>query len=167
MASLSQAKTLGDTLEEPKIERVSVSARRRPLAAMLLIALDALLALISVPAGVSMMRDPTGSGIGAQIALPRLTQALPFVHDFFPVGIWLLTMYGVLPIVVAVGVWASKRWAWYASIFLGAVVVTWIGVELVMFYSLGFTWFYPLIGGIGLTILVLSLLPMVRRYLRL
>lgn len=48
-----------------------------------------------------------------------------------------------------------------------ATVVTWIGAELVMFYSLGFTWFYPLIGGIGLAILALSLLPTVGSSLRL
>jgi hypothetical protein len=64
-------------------------------------------------------------------------------------------------------VWGRKRWAWYASTFLGATVVTWICVELLMFTSLGFTWFYPLIGGIGLAILALSLLRTVRLSLRL
>lgn len=151
-----------DTLEKPRIEKVS---KRRPLATLILITMEALLALISIPSGISMLMDPTGSGIGGQFILPYLTQAVLFVHDFLPIGIWLVTVFGVLPIVAAVGVWASKRWAWYTSVLLGAIVVTWIGVELVMFYSLGFTWFYPLIGGIGLAILGLSLLPAVRRSL--
>ena len=41
----------------------------------------------------------------------------------------------------------------------------WIGVELALFYdALGFTPMYPLIGGIGAAILLLSLLPSVRHY---
>lgn len=110
---------MAQSLEEPKIETTSVSAPRRPLAAKLLAVIHVLLALISVPPGIAMLMDPTGSGIGAQFILPYLTQDLPFIHDFVPIGIWLIAMYGALPIVVAVGVWGSRRWTCYASTFLG------------------------------------------------
>jgi hypothetical protein len=161
----SEAKTLVETLEDPEVERLLASAPKRPVAAKLLVGIQVLLALIAVPPGIMMLSDPSGSTIGGQSVLPYLTQALPFIRDFVPIGIWLLTMFGVLPIAVAFGIRESRRWAWYGSTFLGATVVTWIGVELLLFNSLGFTFWYPLIGGIGLAILTLSSMPTLRNYL--
>lgn len=136
---------------------------RRPLLLYPLIAAQALLAVISLIAGLIMFQDPAGSAMGGQSVLSIVTRNLPFIHDFVPIGIWLVTVYGVFPIINAIGLWSLKRWAWYTSVFLGAVVVTWISIEIPMFYSLGFTFFYPLIGGIGVAILGLSLLRSVRR----
>jgi hypothetical protein len=84
---------------------------------------------------------------------------MPFnLHDFFLVGVWLIVVYGSLPIILAAGLWFGKKWSWWGALDLGAVVVTWIVVEMYLFYSFGFTIFYPLIGGIGvLTITVLCL----------
>jgi hypothetical protein len=131
----------------------------------LLVGMHVLLAFISIPPGVALLEDPSGSSLGIPFVLPTLTHAVPFIHDFAPVGIWLVTVYGVLPIVTAVGVWMLKRWACYMSASLGATLATWIGVELVMFSSFGFVIYYPVIGGIGLAILAVSLLPSVRRSL--
>ncbi len=151
-----------DRLEAPKkIEAVRGS--KRPLLLFPLIAAQALLAFISIIAGVIMLQDPTSSAMGGQSVLSILTRNLPFIHDFGPIGIWLITVYGIFPIINAIGLWGLKRWAWYTSVFLGAVVVTWISIEIPMFYSLGFTFFYPLIGGIGIAILALSLLRPIRR----
>jgi hypothetical protein len=47
---------------------------------------------------------------------------------------------------------------------LAAVLVTWIVAEVFLFYSLGFTFFYPLIGGIGVLTIVLSYLPSTIEY---
>jgi hypothetical protein len=47
---------------------------------------------------------------------------------------------------------------------LSAVLVTWIVAEVILFYSLGFTFFYPLIGGIGVLTIVLSYLPSTTEY---
>lgn len=143
--------------------RENVGARRRSPPVVLLAAIPVLLAVVSIPAGVSMLVNPTSMG---ELVLPILTRDIPFIHDMLPIGIWLVTVYGILPIVVALGVWRMKGWASYLSTLLGATVVIWIGAELVMFYSLGFTWFYPLIGGAGLAILMLSLLPTVKLSLR-
>lgn len=161
-----QAQTLHETLKDHEIERLLTGAPKRPVASKLLVGMQALLALVSIPSGIMLLTDPSGSFLGMQFILPLLSQALPFIHDFVPVGIWLITMYGVLPTILAVGVWRFKHWAWYGSMFLGATVVTWIGVELLMFYSLGFTFWYPVIAGIGLTVLALSLTSNVRRSLQ-
>jgi hypothetical protein len=166
MAHLAQAQTLRETLDDPEIEKLMASLPKRPMAAKLLVGMQVLLALIAVPPGVMMLNDPSGSTIGGQSVLPYLTQALPFIRDFVPIGIWLLTMFGVLPIAVAFGVWRSRRWSWYGSTFLGATVVTWIGIELLLFNSLGFTFWYPLIGGIGLAILALSFAPTLGHFLK-
>jgi hypothetical protein len=161
-----QAQTLCETLEDPEIERLLTSAPKRPVAAKLLVGMQVLLALVSIPPGIMLLTDPNGSSLGMQFVLPLLVQALPFIHNFVPVGIWLITMYGVLPTILALGVWRSKHWAWYGSMFLGATVVTWIGVELLLFYSLGFTFWYPVVAGIGLIVLALSPRSNVRRSLQ-
>jgi hypothetical protein len=140
---------------------------RHPILLLPLIAVQALLAFISLISGVLMLQDHTGSAIGGQSVLSEVTRNLPFIHDYVPIGIWLITIYGIFPIINAIGLWSLKRWAWFTSVFLGAVVVTWISAEILMFYSLGFTFFYPLIGGIGIAILGLSLSRSVRRSLNL
>ena len=47
---------------------------------------------------------------------------------------------------------------------LGAVLVMWRVGEVFMFYSFRFTFFYPLIGGIGLLTILLLYLPSTREY---
>lgn len=138
---------------------------RMPATVKLVVALEALLACISIPPGVILLQDPSGSSIGMPSSVISILHGdLPFINDFRPVGVWLILVYGVLPVAVAWGMWRAKGWAWYLSSLLGAVVAIWIGSELVMFSTVGFTWFYPLIGGIGLAILALSLFPSSRRY---
>ncbi len=156
-----------DTLVEPKTSTASTSAPRRSLASMLVAVIEVLPALIAIPPGTSLVQDHLGLPLGGPSGMiPILNRNLPFIHDLVPVGISLIVVYGALPIVAAVGVWRLKRWAWYSSSTpLGAAAVTWIAVELVMFRSLGFTWFYPLIGGIGLAILAPPLLSTVRHSL--
>jgi hypothetical protein len=131
----------------------------------LLVAVQALLAIIAIPSGAMLLADPSGRLIGGQFILPYLTQSLPFIHDFAPVGIWLIAVYGLLPILFDAGLLRGRRMAWILTTILGLTVVAWIAVELALFYApLGFTPMYPLIGGIGITILMLSLLPKVRGY---
>ncbi len=161
---MTESRLESEDIQAPKKIK-AVHSAKRPVLLFPLIAVQALLAVISMIAGVIMLRDPTTSAMGGQSVLSILTRNLPFIHDFVPVGIWLITVYGIFPIINAIGLWSLKRWAWYTSVFLGAVVVAWISIEIPMFYSLGFTFFYPLIGGIGVAILGLSLLRTVRRSL--
>jgi hypothetical protein len=128
---------------------------------MILVAAELILAFISIGAGMELVRDPSGKSFDLQPLIPYM----PFnLHDFAFVGVWLIAVYGVLPIILAAGLWFGKKWAWIGSIGLGAVLVTWIVAEVILFYSFGFTFFYPLIGGIGVLSIVLSYLPATREY---
>ncbi len=129
-----------------------------------LVALLVLLSALAIPSGLLLLADPSGASIGAAAVLPFITQRLPFIHDFTPIGLWLVSVYGCLPIGMAIAVWKSRRWARHAAIVLGSVVIAWISAELLMFSSLGFTPMYPLIGGIGVAILGVSMLPSMRTY---
>jgi hypothetical protein len=90
---------------------------------------------------------------------------LPFnLQDFALVGVWLIAVFGLLPSILAAGLWFGKKWAWGAALGLGAVLLIWILAEIFLFYSFGFTFFYPLYAGIsGLTIIVLNV-PSTRHY---
>ena len=136
----------------------------RPIRVIILAAVQAVLAIMAIPSGALFLANPSGSLLGAQFILPYLTKSLPFIHDFVPVGIWLITVYGLLPILFDVGLLRRMRLAWLLTLLLGVTVVLWIVVEVALFYALGFTPLYPLIGGIGAATVVLSLLPPVRRY---
>ncbi len=137
----------------------------RPTSVGVLVTVQALLALIAIPSGVLLLADPSGSLIGGQSVLPYLTKSIPFIHDFAPVGLWLVVVYGLLPIIFDAGLLRRVRLAWLLTLLLGLTVVAWIAVEMALFYgALGFTPLYPLIGGIGAAIVVLSLLPPVRRF---
>ena len=70
-----------------------------------------MLAFTSIPPGISMLDDPSGSGFAQHILL-ILSQDITFIHDMLLVGIWLVAVYGILPIVIGAGLWLSKRRAW-------------------------------------------------------
>lgn len=136
--------------------------RRIPLSIIILVAAEILLALTSISGGKILLDEPSGKSMGLQPLIPYL----PFnLHDYFLVGVWLVAVYGVLPIILAAGLWFGKKWAWLGALGLGAVVVTWIVSEVFLFYSFGFTFFYPLIGGIGLLTIFLLYLPSTREYI--
>lgn len=136
----------------------------RPTWVVLLVAIQAVLAVIAIPSGALFLADPSGGLLGAQFILPYLTKSLPFIHDFVPVGIWLVAVYGVLPILLDVGLLRRVRLAWLLTMTLGLTVVVWIAVETALFATIGFTPLYPLIGGIGAATFFLSSLLSVRRY---
>lgn len=136
----------------------------RPIGAKALMTAQLAMAAIAVPSGIILLADPSGSLIGGRFVLPHLKAAIPFLNDFTLVGLWLLAVYGILPVVLMLGLLRHSRWAWRFSVLLGVVELGWITAELVLFYNLGFTPMYPLIGGIGLATLVVSLLPSVRQH---
>ena len=135
---------------------------KRPLGVKVLVLIEIFLALGAIPSGASLLADPSGRSIW--VGLESALQYIPFLHDFTLVGVWLIAVYGVLPLILAVGLWMQRRWAWRIALVLGAVIIVWILAELVMLYSLGFTFFYPLYGGIGILTIGILYLPSVRRY---
>jgi hypothetical protein len=150
----------------------------RPIWVGLLVAVQAPLAVIAIPSGALFLADPTGRLLAAQFIQPYLTKSLPFIHDFVPVGIWLVAVYGALPIVFDVGLLRRVRLAWLLTIVLGLTVVAWIAVEMALFrrnrvYAVvspdrrgwsdnGFRIFHPFCEEILLTPIVYT--PVLRRH---
>jgi len=142
----------------------SYEPNSRPIWILLLVAVQAVLAVIAIPSGALFLADPSGKILGAQFIIPYLTKSPPFIRDFVPVRIWLVAVYGVLPLLFGAGLLKRVRLAWILTLALGLTVVLWIAAEIALFAPLGFTPLSPLVGAIGAATVVLSLLPSVRRY---
>lgn len=136
----------------------------RPLGVKFLLPFQLTLAAISIPSGALLLSSPNGSAIGAQTILPHLQDRLPFISDFTPVGFFLVVVYGLLPLALAYGLWTRRRAAWFLTVILGMTEIIWIGAEIILFYDLGFFIFYPIIAGMGVVTVLLSLLPSVRKF---
>lgn len=137
---------------------------RRPLGVKALIPIQLALVILAIPSGALLLYSPEGEALGAQTILPYLTQQIPFLQDFTAVGIFLIVVYGLLPIMFSFGLWAQRKWAWTLTLLLGVTEIVWIAAEIVMFYNFGFFFFYPIISGMGAVTVVLCLLPSVRRF---
>ena len=138
------------------------SIRKSPLSLNISVGGLILLAITSICGGSVHLADPSGKSMGIQF----VAFYLPFnLHDFLLVGIWLIFVYGMLPIILTAGLWSRMRWAWAGAIGLGVIVIGWIIVEVALFYSLGFVFFYPLIGGIGVLIVASLSLRTTRKYI--
>jgi hypothetical protein len=137
---------------------------RRPPGVKALIPIQLLLSIISIPSGALLLYLPNGEAVGAQTILPYLTQHLPLLRDFTAVGIFLIVVYGLLPIALAFGLWTRKRWAWTLTLLLGVTEILWISAEVIMFYNLGFFFFYPIISGMGVLAVALCLVPSVKHF---
>ena len=120
--------------------------------------------ITGLASGSILLIDPSGKSFGADLILPYLRQHLPFIHDFTIVGSYLLIIYGLLPFALVFALWKRSRAGWWLSVLLGFTVVAWILVEIAMFYSAGFTPMYPMIGGVGILIIGLSLLSSTRQF---
>lgn len=136
----------------------------RPLAVKALIPVQLVLSLLAIPSGALFLFAPGGEAIGAQTILPRLTRSVPFIHDFTVVGIFLIVVYGLMPLLFSYGLWFQKRWAWILTVLLGVAEIDWILVEVLIFYDLGFFIFYPIIGGMGAITIALCCMPSSRRF---
>lgn len=135
----------------------------RPPGIKVVVAALIFLAITSMGGGAILLDDPSGRSTGIEFIIPYMPLDL---QDFFLVGVWLVAVFGILPLILAAGLWFGKKWAWFGALGLGAIVVTWILAEIYLFYSFGFVFFYPLIGGIGLLTIIMLALPSTREYFK-
>jgi len=132
-------------------------------------ALLALLLLLSVGAlfgGGALVADPSGELLEMPV---ELLAGSPF-RDYLLPGLVLFLLFGVAPLVVTFGLWRSPAWSWSARwhvnlAWLGAVA---IGVALIIWIlvQMAFLRFFlqPILLVQGIAIIVISLLPAVRRH---
>jgi hypothetical protein len=100
----------------------------RPWYAWLSLVLQLATALTAVPVGLSLMLDPSGAGI----QLPSEWIQKSVFGSYFVPGIYLFAMNGLGMIAVAALIWL-RHWSapWLTGI-LGAGLVIWILVQLVV-----------------------------------
>ena len=139
---------------------MTMEAERRPITIILLIILLVFLGIGGFVGGIPMQMDPSGASMG----LPaELLEGLP-INNFILPGLFLIVVMGIIPIVIAVGVWRRSKWAWGATLAMGAVLVLWILFQIVLWgFPISIQIFYLMLG---LVILAMGLLPSTRGYLR-
>lgn len=114
--------------------------------------------LSGIVGGLALFGDPTGATLGVRL---EWLDGSPF-SDYRIPGLILGTVLGVAPIVVAWGAWTRKPWSWPGSLLVGAALVVWIVVEILI---IGYHAEPPLqavYGVLGLCMLALAALPRVR-----
>lgn len=115
--------------------------------------------LSGVLGGGALVWDPTGALL--QMPLELLSGA-PFADYRIP-GLILCTVLGVGPLIVGVGLWRQRVWAWYGSVGVSGALIIWIAVEI---WMVGYHPQPPLqliYGTLGVVLLLLALVPSVRR----
>jgi hypothetical protein len=145
----------------------------RPTEAWILAGILGFIGIGGLVTGPLLIADPTGAVIGARVSWLEATP----LHDWAPVGWFLLVVMGVVPSVIALGVvtrfaWplaerldpsASEHWSWMAAQVMGGGLLVWIALQLVLIDLHGGP--QPLFGVLGVALLVLARRPSVRAYL--
>jgi hypothetical protein len=151
-------------------------ASSRPVAVIVLIALEAMLAFLGFASGINFILDPSGGTHSMDTAILVTTP----IRDFTAVGIFFVTCYGILPILAIFGLWKLPRWrwtdainnwtgqnwAWTATAATGVILIVWIAVEVMLIGSPdGFPRFLQVMMTLmGIIILALAMLPLVKKF---
>ena len=150
------------------------SMRSRPFALWLLIVLVVLMGLSALISGPMLFLEPSGHLV--QWSVEDL-KGTPF-SDYTIPGIILFVFLGVYPSFVGYSLlrlpawkWPDAlnptkdyHWAWSASWAAGAIILLWIAVETLLLGYISFL--QPMVAVWGVVIVILTLLPGVRRYFR-
>lgn len=135
--------------------------RTRPGALYVLIGAVAFQGLSGVAGGFGLVVDPRGA---MGIPLEWLAGS-PFADYLIP-GIVLLMALGIAPLAVAYGLMRGRVWSWAGSLLVGVALSVWLGVEIAI---IGYHANPPLqlvYGLVAVVIVVLGLLPSVRKHFR-
>ena len=151
---------------------MDATTRSRPVTVYVLLALLVVLGLWGLVGGIGMLMDPSGEGMGLDVSL--LT-SVP-VNDFLIPGLILLTVFGVLPLLAAYGMWAFSNWAllqrlnpwpdyhwsWSWARVIGVLLLLWIVLEFLMWGNA--SPLQPTFLALSFAILIMSEYGSVKRY---
>ncbi len=133
----------------------------RPIGYVLLLILVVFQGLSGIFGGIGLVLDPSGQSL--QIPIEWL-EGSPF-HDYLIPGLILFVILGIYPLILLIGLAKKSSWAWLGSLFLGVALIIWIGVEVLI---VGYQTEPPLqliYGSVGMLVLLLSMLPSVKKTL--
>jgi len=105
--------------------------------------------------GLLLVVDPTGANIGLPL---ESLEGSPF-PDFLVPGLVLLSLLGVGPLLVTLALRRGHPWAWPASLGVGAMLLVWLAVQILV---VGYQPKPPLqliYGVLGIVILALASFP--------
>ncbi|MFT5167537.1 MAG: hypothetical protein ACI8P3_002775 [Saprospiraceae bacterium] len=112
--------------------------------------LQVFVAVGAIPAGLSMIFEPDGSGLGLS---SKVLVGSPF-QDFFIPGLFLFFVNGLLNALGAVFSIKRKKYAGIFGLVLGIILLLWICIQV---YFIGLTHFLqPLFFAVGVVELILS-----------
>ena len=132
----------------------------RPVAVYVLILFMLFQGLSGLAGGAGLVLDPTGESL--KLPLSWLDDS-PFNNYLIP-GLILLIVLGLLPIAVCYGLWRKSRGSWFGALLVGAALIIWIAVQILV---VGYHSQPPLqliYGSVGLIVLILVFIPTVRDY---
>ena len=121
-------------------------------------ALQAFIGLGALGGGFMLVRDPSGSALGVPLSL---LEGSPFPNFFIP-GMFLLAVNGVGSIIGAGLSFTRRRYAQEIAIVLGAILVAWIVIQVVIISSL--SWLHVLYFILGIVELGIGLYIRRRRF---
>jgi len=144
----------------------------RPRLLWLAVGTLALVSIGALPAGYSLIADPTG----ATLALPAGTLNSPWFPDYLVPGLFLFFVNGIGALATAAALlfrpqWRlfarinpirSQEWPWTLGVLMGLILIAWIVVQ---YFSLTLaSILQPTILGTGLLIVATLMAPSVRVY---
>ena len=135
---------------------------RRPGAVTALTILVGLQGLSGLSGGIGLTLDPTGQSLGLPLTW---LHGSPF-SDYCVPGMILFLVLGMVPAIVAYGLWSGRPWARVGAAFVGGTLVIWLLVEIAV---IGYRADPPLqivYGVLAVLILVTTALPSVRNDVR-
>ena len=115
----------------------------RPSGAKVVIILELFVAFLGIASGLNLLVDPSGRSMGLNVVLHLLP-----LSDFTLLGVWLFSVYGVLPILLSLGLWMGRILAWRGALILAGVEIIWVTGQT---YWVGLHVLQGIIGAVAVT----------------
>jgi hypothetical protein len=152
---------------------ITTGAVERPFGAVLLTIVLVFYGLMGVASGLILISDPSGAGMGFT---SDIRDEIPF-KSFLPVGLFLFTVFGMVPLLLAYGAFTKKElafgkiaemsghhWSWTGGMLLVLTLVVWLAVEG-MLIGLDYAATYMTVA-LGALVFLALILPSTRTYYR-
>lgn len=114
--------------------------------------------LSGIAGGIGFLIDPSGASLGIPV---EWLEGSPFANYLIP-GLVLLIVLGVLPLIVVTGVWRRSRWGRISAIVVGAALLAWLAVEILVVGYQPEPPFQAVYAALGVAIIVVATAPSVR-----
>ncbi len=151
----------------------SAATGKRPLGATLLAIVLVFYGLMGMVSGLILIADPSGAGMGFT---SDIRDDIPF-QSFLPVGLFLFTVFGLVPLLLAFGAVTRKglafqrisemsghHWSWTGGVLLVLALVLWLAVEGALI-GLDYAATYMTVI-LGSAVLLILMLPSTREFYR-